>query len=242
VDAAQCSDAVQGHDAGPRRDAAQRHDAAKRIDIAAIASQVLAALDHLEFFVDEEMSRSTAWPEPAPRTLEEVVTRLERVEYHVSQLRQQMQALPAYMLRLERWSLDAEARLNQLDRADGPANVSARVVACPTAMTEAVLDAASAGTTSTQAPGSDAAVSTSKMRVGETADVSASLGGISVESGLGDPAQWRSVKEVAQALSLKESTVRRYIRQGRLPAARLPSGRGLRIRWDDVLARLGTSD
>jgi len=51
-------------------------------------------------------------------------------------------------------------------------------------------------------------------------------------------ASWRSVREVAQSLSLSESTVRRYVRQGKLPAVRLPGGRGLRLRWTDVVERM----
>jgi excisionase family DNA binding protein len=45
---------------------------------------------------------------------------------------------------------------------------------------------------------------------------------------------WLSVQDIAGQLSLSESTVRRYIREGKLPAARLPGGRGLRLRWPDV--------
>lgn len=46
--------------------------------------------------------------------------------------------------------------------------------------------------------------------------------------------QWQTVKEVARALNVGEDTVRRYIRQGKLPAVRLPGGRGLRLRRADV--------
>ena len=45
---------------------------------------------------------------------------------------------------------------------------------------------------------------------------------------------WLSVQEIAGQLSLSESTIRRYIREGKLPATRLPGGRGLRLRWEDV--------
>jgi excisionase family DNA binding protein len=54
------------------------------------------------------------------------------------------------------------------------------------------------------------------------------------ENGASDADPWLSLKEVAQQLSLTESTVRRYIREGRLPASRLPGGRGLRINWSLV--------
>ncbi|MCC7353530.1 MAG: helix-turn-helix domain-containing protein [Anaerolineae bacterium] len=53
-----------------------------------------------------------------------------------------------------------------------------------------------------------------------------------------EAARWASVKEVAERLGLSESTVRRYVRQGIFPAVRLPVGRGLRLRWSDVLSRL----
>ena len=53
-----------------------------------------------------------------------------------------------------------------------------------------------------------------------------------------EPEKWLSVKEVANQYNISESTVRRYIRQGRLPAMRLPGGRGLRLRWQDVRERM----
>ena len=58
------------------------------------------------------------------------------------------------------------------------------------------------------------------------------------EDGASDADVWLSVKEVAQQLSLTESTVRRYIRDGRLPASRLPGGRGLRMNWALVHERM----
>ncbi|GAB4558555.1 MAG: hypothetical protein Kow0047_03730 [Anaerolineae bacterium] len=45
---------------------------------------------------------------------------------------------------------------------------------------------------------------------------------------------WITVREAAEYLGLSQSTVRRYIRQGLLPAARLPSGRGVRILRSEV--------
>jgi len=61
------------------------------------------------------------------------------------------------------------------------------------------------------------------------------------QSAASEPGQWQTVKEVARALNIGEGTVRRYIRQGKLPAVRLPGGRGLRLRRADVERCLGST-
>ncbi len=171
------------------------------IDVVAIASRVLEALDinHLDLTgpkADEEQGVVASGQQAA--SLEELAARLDelirevnrcramqqRLENAIAQVQQQVWLLPAYLIRLEQWSVEAEARLMQLAPSSGDAG-----------------PAISAGTSS-------------------------------------EVARWASVKEVAERLGLSESTVRRYVRQGILPAVRLPVGRGLRLRWSDVLSRL----
>jgi excisionase family DNA binding protein len=171
------------------------------IDVVAIASRVLEALDidHLSLVgpqADEE--QGIVAPEQRAASVEELAARLnelireinhcrltqQRLENALAQVQQQVWLLPAYLIRLEQWSVEAEARLMQLASAYGDGGLAI----------------------SAEAP--------SEM------------------------ARWASVKEVAERLGLSESTVRRYVRQGILPAVRLPIGRGLRLRWSDVLSRL----
>jgi len=171
------------------------------IDVVAIASRVLEALDvdHLSLVgpqADEEQSpvalgqQTTSVEELAAR-LEELIREInrcrvtqQRLENAIAQVQQQVWLLPAYLIRLEQWSVEAEARLMQLASASGDGGL-----------------AISAETPS-------------------------------------EATRWAIVKEVAERLGLSESTVRRYVRQGILPAVRLPIGRGLRLRWSDVLSRL----
>lgn len=171
------------------------------IDVVAIASRVLEALDveHLALVspgANEE--QGTAAIEKRVSSTEELAARLEelarevdrcrlvqqRLEKSIAQVQQQVWLLPAYLIRLEQWSFQTEARLMQLSPATG----------------------------SDEAP-----------LASET---------------MPEAARWASVKEVAERLGLSESTVRRYVRQGIFPAVRLPVGRGLRLRWSDVLSRL----
>jgi excisionase family DNA binding protein len=53
-------------------------------------------------------------------------------------------------------------------------------------------------------------------------------------------AGWVTLLEAAEYLSVSDDTVRRYVSRGELPAYRLPGGRTLRIRVDDLEA-LATS-
>ncbi|HIC88501.1 MAG TPA: DNA-binding protein [Anaerolineae bacterium] len=46
--------------------------------------------------------------------------------------------------------------------------------------------------------------------------------------------QWLTVAEAAEYLRVSDSTVRRYVREGLLPAARLPDKRGIRVRRSDL--------
>lgn len=175
------------------------------IDVVAIASRVLEALDvdHLGLAgpkADEEQStgvlgqQTTSVEELAAR-LDELIREVnrcrlmqQRLEDAIAQVQQQVWLLPAYLIRLEQWSVEAEARLMQLAPSSGDAG-----------------PAIAAGVPS-------------------------------------ETARWASVKEVAERLGLSESTVRRYVRQGILPAVRLPIGRGLRLRWSDVLSRLPNAE
>lgn len=50
--------------------------------------------------------------------------------------------------------------------------------------------------------------------------------------------EWLSVDEVAGMLRVTRRTIDRYIKDGHLPASRLPGGRLLRIRRSDVNALL----
>lgn len=171
-------------------------DGEQSLDVVAIASRVLEALDRLNFTAlpaDEKRNGArlgirASNPEDLAARLEELIREVERcrlmqqrLENALAQVQQQMWLLPAYLIRLEQWSIEAEARLMQLAPGNAPA--------------------LSSGQESEAVP-------------------------------------WATVKEVAQHLGLNPSTVRRYIRRGILPAARLPGGRGLRIRWEDVRSRL----
>ena len=62
--------------------------------------------------------------------------------------------------------------------------------------------------------------------------------GAMLAGGQAESGEWCSVREVAQALGLSQSTVRRYVRQGKLRAVRLPGGQRLRLQWCEVKARL----
>jgi excisionase family DNA binding protein len=172
-------------------------DGEPSLDVVAIASRVLEALDRLSFTAlpaDEkrggaQLSTRVSGTEDLAARLEELIREVERcrlmqqrLENALAQVQQQMWLLPAYLIRLEQWSIAAEARLTQLAPGNGaPALASGQE---PKAV------------------------------------------------------RWATVKEVARYLGLSPSTVRRYIRKGILPAARLPGGRGLRIRWEDVQARV----
>lgn len=48
--------------------------------------------------------------------------------------------------------------------------------------------------------------------------------------------EWLTTKEVAEELQIHPETVRRWIRDGSLPAHRPPTGRALRIRRSDLAA------
>jgi excisionase family DNA binding protein len=48
--------------------------------------------------------------------------------------------------------------------------------------------------------------------------------------------EWLTVKEIASALKVTEETVRRWVREGELPALALGRKAGLRIRASDLQA------
>ena len=47
-----------------------------------------------------------------------------------------------------------------------------------------------------------------------------------------------TIREVSKRLGVHEMTVRQWIADGKLPAVRLPGGRAIRIREDDLEAKL----
>jgi excisionase family DNA binding protein len=187
-------------------------------DATAIASQVLASLDNddRKFVEDGDLrvlspAGSVAELDERLQVIEEVVghcrTAQHKLEREIEILRQQLQQVPASIVRLEQWSATAEARLTTLTDGGHPA-APAQCGAMPQILMGQV----------------DAVVRQVSLS-GETHQGQ-------------DMEQWRSVREVAGALSLRQSTVRRYIRQGKFPAVRLPGGRGVRLPWPAVLDSL----
>jgi excisionase family DNA binding protein len=173
-------------------------DTLRSVDFVTIASRVCEALESPEpSLIASQPVGLTSNDAPEATSLEDLATQvgrlereLERVQWMQRQLEQQMlglinqlQVLPACIMRLEQWSGEADRRLTSLDR---------------------VVDG------------------------GETA--------------LSSRKQWHSIKEVATQLGMSESTVRRYIREGKLPAVRLHGGRGIRLSWSDIVEQVSSLD
>lgn len=223
------------------------------LDVATIAEKVLEALDPRDSVLYSRIRSENgngfldAPAREEPPTIEELAALVEELSQRLQQsrrmqelllqqlvdLQSQIRSLPGHIVRLEQGNIEVEARLDRLGLAIEPhasVNSDAHTEASIPRALESSRETGKVPFPSWQR--SDNASTRFMMSAQTTSSPTVCVA---------EKTPWLSVKDVAVRLNLSESTVRRYIREGILPAARLPGGRGLRLDWEEVVEKLHRS-